>query len=100
MEHLDTVHSIITTKSPDDWSYMRTIVKEKYDVDISHFVPVFLVLKDFDIIHDPSFKAADIVSSWWSRGKMPIVLLKSLDEWYQWDPSRKSIIESVSVFID
>jgi len=100
MKKFDRVHSIVTTKTPNDWSYIKQRVKEKYDNDINKYVPVFLTLKDFEINHDRKFNASDILISWWQYGKMPVILLESEEEFESLDETKKFMLKNTCAFID
>jgi len=94
------VHSIITTRTPDDWTYIKRYVLNKYEQDIEEFLPVFLTLKDFKITHDPTFKAFDILSSWWQYKKMPVIVITNIDEWHSLEQLKRMMLENTSIFID
>jgi len=75
-------------------------VLNKYEQDIEDFLPVFLRLHDFKITHDPTFKSFDILSSWWQYKKMPIIVIKDIDEWHKLEQLERMMLENTSIFID
>ena len=100
MNNMFFVHSIITTRTPDDWTYIKRYVLDKHQQKIDEYLPVFLTLKDFKIKHDPTFKAFDILSSWWQYKKIPIIVIKDMDEWHNLEQIERMMFESTSIFID
>ena len=100
MEKVTYVHAIMTTKTPDDWAYIRQKVKQQYSKDVNDFVPVFLNATDFNYHNDSTFHIGDILISWWSYGKMPIVLLKDEHELASLEKNKKMTLLSTCVFID
>lgn len=99
IRHSNRITAIITTKSNKDFDYICDFIVEKYNYDISNSLPVFLNIKDFDITHDSSFKAADILTSWWQYNKIPILIVKKLDDLDNLPDGQRDIIESFCPFV-
>lgn len=100
MNNTKKVRSIITTKSSKEISYIQDEVLINYKQDISKMLPVFLKIKDFEILHDPTFKPYDIVSSWWQYNKIPIIILDDFTDLNNLPENQKELLEYISVFIN
>ncbi|NLP50244.1 hypothetical protein [Bacillus sp. RO1] len=91
--------AVITTKKPEEWELLKREVQPMLTIDITNFVPVYLMLKDFELDHDPDFKPWGIISSWWQYKKLPVILITDRNELQNVDKTSRLILESSCIFI-
>ena len=100
MKKPNRIYGITTTKKPEDWAFIKSTVQYSTDIDISEHLPIFILLSDFEITHDPDFKPWGMISSWRHYKKIPVILLNNSCDLDSVDVKTRTLIQSSCFHVD
>lgn len=99
MEKYKIIKNIVTDYKHTEFNEVINKIKKEYNQDIANLTPVFLTLDDFEIVHDPTFRAYEIFISWHQYKKIPVILVDDLNDLFNLGETKKEMIERTSFLI-